>query len=90
VLRTSGPARDAVTGDRRNLHNEELHKLYTSPYIIRVMKSRTMRWVGHVVRMGKIINAYKIWLGCLKGRGHSKDLGADGRIILKCILRKLK
>jgi hypothetical protein len=48
-----GPKRDEVTGDWTKLHNEELHKLYSSPNIIRMIKSRRMRWAGHVARMGR-------------------------------------
>jgi hypothetical protein len=47
----------------KNLHNEELHNLYSSPSIIRMIKSRGMRWTGHVARMGEKINAYKILVG---------------------------
>jgi acyl-coenzyme A synthetase/AMP-(fatty) acid ligase len=47
-----GPKRDEVTGYWRKLHNEELHNLYSSPSVIRMIKSRRMRWVGHVERMG--------------------------------------
>jgi hypothetical protein len=47
VLRIFGPKRDEVTGEWRKLHNEELHDLYSSPSIIRIMKSRSMRWAGH-------------------------------------------
>jgi hypothetical protein len=50
--RIFGPKRDGVTGGWRKLHNEELHDLYSSPNIIRNITSRTMRWVGHVARMG--------------------------------------
>jgi hypothetical protein len=54
VLRTIfGPKRDEVTGELRKLHNEELHNLYSSPNIIRMIKSRRMRWVGHIARMGR-------------------------------------
>jgi hypothetical protein len=54
VLRgISGPKREEVTGEWRKLHNEELHILYSSPNIIRQIKSRRMRWAGHVVRMGE-------------------------------------
>jgi hypothetical protein len=48
VLRTFGPKADEMTADRRKLHNEELHDLYSSPSIIRTIRSRRMRWEGHV------------------------------------------
>jgi hypothetical protein len=51
--RIFGPKRDEVTGDWRKLHNEELHNLYSSPNIIRMIKSRRIRWAGHVARMGE-------------------------------------
>ena len=51
--RMVGPRRDEVTGKRRRLHNEELNDLYSSPNIVRVIKSRRMRWAGHVARMGE-------------------------------------
>ena len=51
--RISGPKRDEVTGEWRKLHNEELNDLYSSPNIVRVIKSPRMRWAGHVARMGK-------------------------------------
>jgi hypothetical protein len=53
LRRIFGPKGDEVTGDWRKLHNEELHNLYPSPSIIRMIKSRRMRWVGHVARMGE-------------------------------------
>jgi hypothetical protein len=52
VLRIFGPKRDELTGEWRSLHNEELSVLYSSPNIVRVIKSRIMRWAGHVARMG--------------------------------------
>jgi hypothetical protein len=52
-----------VTGDWRKLHNEELHNLYASPNIIRMIKSRRMKWAGHVARMGETRNAYRILVG---------------------------
>jgi hypothetical protein len=52
LRRISGPKRVGVTGGWRELHNEELHNLYSSPSIIRIIKSRSMRWAGHVARMG--------------------------------------
>jgi hypothetical protein len=51
LRRIFGPKRDEVTGEWRKLHNEELHDLYSSPSIIRIMKSRRIRWAGHVARM---------------------------------------
>jgi hypothetical protein len=58
VLRIFGPKRDGVTGGWRKLHNEELHNLYSSPSIIRIIKSRRMRWAGHLARMGEKRNVY--------------------------------
>jgi hypothetical protein len=52
LRRIFGPKRDKVTGDWRKLNNEELHNLYSSPNIIRMIKSKRMRWAGHVARMG--------------------------------------
>jgi hypothetical protein len=52
LRRIFGPKGDEVTGERRKLHNGELHNLYSSPGIIRQIKSRRMRWAGHVARMG--------------------------------------
>jgi hypothetical protein len=60
VLRIFGPKRDEVTGGWRKLH-EEVHNLYSSS--IRMIKSRRMRWAGHVARMGKKRNAYRIVVG---------------------------
>jgi hypothetical protein len=57
-----------VTGEWRKLHNEELHNLYFSPNIIRVIKSSWMRWAGHVARMREKRNAYRILLGKPEGR----------------------
>jgi hypothetical protein len=57
-----------VTGCWRKLHNEELHGLYSSPSIIRVIKARRMRWVGHVAYMGEVRGAYNIFVGKSEGR----------------------
>jgi hypothetical protein len=60
LRRIFGPKRDEVTGGWRQLHNEELYGLYSSPDIIRMMKSSRMRWVRHVALMGKMRNSCKI------------------------------
>jgi hypothetical protein len=60
--------RDGVTGEWRKLDNKELHDLYSSPSIIRIMKSRRMRWAGHVTRIGEKRNAYRLLLGKPEGR----------------------
>jgi hypothetical protein len=67
LRRIFGPRRDEVTGDRRKLHNDELHNLYSSPNIIRMINSRRMRWAGHVARTGEPRNAYKILVGKPEG-----------------------
>jgi hypothetical protein len=73
VLRIFGLKRDQVTGEWRKLHNKELHDLYSSPTIVRVIKSRRMRWAGHVARIGEGRGVY---------RDHWGDPGVDGRVIL--------
>jgi hypothetical protein len=68
LWRISGPKRDEVTGGWRKLHNEELHSLYSSPSIVRVIKARRMRWAGHVARMGEVRGAYNILVARPEGR----------------------
>jgi hypothetical protein len=68
LRRIFGPKRDEVTEGWRKLHNEELHNLYSSPSIIRMIKSRRMRWAGHVARMGEKKNAYRILVGNPEGK----------------------
>jgi hypothetical protein len=68
LRRIFGPKRNGVTGGWRKLHNEELHNLYSSPSIIRVIKSRRMRWVGHVARMGEKRNVYRLLVGKPEGK----------------------
>jgi hypothetical protein len=63
LRRIFGPMRDEVTGEWRKLHNEEPHNLYSSPNIIRQVKSRRMRWAGHVARMGEERKVYKVLAG---------------------------
>ena len=85
-----GPKRDEVTGEWRKLHNEELNDLDSLPNIVRVVKSRRMRWAGHVARMGRIEVCKGCWWGSLRERGHWRDQDVDGRIILRWIFRKLE
>jgi hypothetical protein len=66
--RIFGPKRDEVTGEWRKLHNEELQNLYSSPDIIRQVKSWRMRWVLHVARMGEERKVYKVSVGKPEGR----------------------
>jgi hypothetical protein len=63
-----GPKRDGVMGGWRKLHNEELHNLYFSPSIIRIIKSRRLRWAGHVARMGDKRNVYMLLVGKPEGK----------------------
>jgi hypothetical protein len=84
-----GPTRDEVTGEQRKLHNGELHNLYSSPDIIRQIKSRRMRWAGHVARMGEGRNVYRVLVGKPEGKNHLKDQGVDGRLGSKWTLGRL-
>src|SRR5215470_10217895 len=68
LRRIFGHTRDEATGDWRRLHNEELNDLYSSPNIIRVIKSRRMRWAEHVARRGEGRGAYRILVGRPEGR----------------------
>jgi hypothetical protein len=63
LRRIYGPKRDEVTGEWRKLHNEELHNLYSSSNIIRQIKSRRMRWAGHVALMGEERKVYRVLVG---------------------------
>jgi hypothetical protein len=69
VLRTIlGPKREEVAGGWRRLHNEELHNMYALPNIIKTIKSRRMRWAGHVARMGERRNVYTVFVGTPEGK----------------------
>ena len=68
LRRIFGPKRDGVTGEWRKLHNEELNDLYFSPGIVRVIKSRRMRWVGHVAHMEEGRGVHKVLVGKPEGR----------------------
>jgi len=87
LRRIFGPKRDEVTGKWRRLRNEELSDLYCSPNIVRVIKSRKMRWAGNVARMGRGQPYTGFWQGNLKERDHFGDPGLNGGIIIRWIFR---
>jgi hypothetical protein len=89
LRRIFGSKWDGVTGGWRKLHNEELHILYSSPSIIRIIKSRRMRWAGHVVRMGEKSNVYRLLVGKPEGKrplGSSRHRWIDN---IKMVLLKI-
>jgi hypothetical protein len=71
------------------LHNEELHILYSSPNIIRQIKSRRMRWAGHVERMGEERNVYRVLMEKPEERDHLEGQGVDGSMGSEWILGRL-
>jgi hypothetical protein len=82
LRRIFGPKRDEVTGEWRKLYNGELHNLYSSPDIIKQIKSR-MRWTGHVARMGEGEKCTGFWWESQKERDHLEDRGVDRRMGLE-------
>jgi hypothetical protein len=89
LRRIFGPKRVEVMGEWRKMHNGELHNLYSSPGIIRQIKSRRMRWAGHVARMGAGRNVYEVLMEKPEGKNHLKDQGIDGRMGSKWTLGRL-
>jgi hypothetical protein len=85
VRKIFGPKR-GEDGSWRKLHNDELHNLYSSPNIVRVIKSRRMRWAEHVAGVGKGEMFTGFWLGDPKLRDHWEDLGVGGRRTLSWTL----
>jgi hypothetical protein len=83
-----GAKRDEVTGEWRNPHNEGLNDMYCSPNIVRAIKSRRMRWAGHVACMGERRGAHRVLVGKPEKIDNLEDPGVDWRIILKWIFRK--
>jgi hypothetical protein len=86
LRRIFGPMRDEVTGEWRKLHNEEPHDLYSSPSIIRIMKSKRMRWAGHVARMGEKKNVCRLLVGKSEGKrplGRPRQRWVDNKIDLE-------
>ena len=88
LRRIFGPKRDGVTGEWRKLHNEELNDLYSSPNIVRLIKSRKMRRAGHVARMKEGRVVYNVFVRNLREREHWGDQDVNGTIILRWILMK--
>jgi len=88
LRRIFGPTRDEITWDWRRLNNEELNDLYSSPNIVRVMKSRRMIWTGHVARMGEERGCIGSCWGNRREGDHWGDLGVDGWLILGWISRR--
>ena len=88
LRRIFGSKRDEVTGEWRKLRSEELCYLYSSPNTVRVIKSRRMKWPGHVARMGERTGLYTVWWRNLKEKYHLEDQNVDGRIILRRIFKK--
>ena len=86
LRRIFGPKRDDVTVEWRRLHKKKLYAVYFSPNIIRVIKSRRLRWAGNVACMGERKSAYRALVGKLREGDHLKDPGINGRIILKWII----
>jgi hypothetical protein len=89
LSRIFGPKRDEVTGEWRKLRNGELHNLYSSPDIIRHIKSRRLRWAGHVARMERGEPCTEFWWQSPKEKDHLKDQGVDGRMGSKWTLGRL-
>ena len=87
LRRIFGPRRDEVTGEWRRMHNKELNDLYSSPNIVRVIKSRRMRWAGQVARTGEKRGCIGSCWGNRRERDHWGGLGVDGWIILGWISR---
>ena len=83
MRRIFGPKRDEVTGEWRKLHNEELNDLYFLPNIFRVIKSRRMRWAGHVARMGERRDVYRVLVRKPEEKDYWEDPGIDRKIRLR-------
>jgi hypothetical protein len=79
LRRIFGPKREDNRSWRK-MYDDELHSLYSSPNILRVIKSRWMRWVGHVAHMGEGRGVYRVLIGKPEGKRPLKDLGVSGRV----------
>jgi hypothetical protein len=83
-----GPKGDEITGEWSKIHNKELYELYSSSNIIRVMKSKRIRWAGHVARTGERRSVYRIFMKRSEKKKPLGRRGIEGRIILNWIFRK--
>ena len=88
LRRIFGSKRGEVIGEWRTLHNEELSDLYASSNIVQGIKSRRMKWAGHVGRMGERRGVYRVLVGKPGEKNHLEDLDVDGTIILRWIFMK--
>jgi hypothetical protein len=88
LRRIFGPKRDEVTGERIKLHNEDFGDLCSLPSVIRVIKSRRMRWAGNVARMGRRGTCIGYWWESQRERDHQEDQDVGGWIILGWILER--
>jgi hypothetical protein len=88
LRRTFGPKKDEVTRACKRLYKKELYDLYSSPNIIRVIKSGRRRWAGHVAPTGRGKVHAGFWWRDLRGGDHLEDTGDEGRLILEWILKK--
>ena len=79
---------DEGTGEWRELHNKDLNDLCFSPNIVRAIKSRRIRWAGHIACVGMRRGVHRVLVGSLRGKDYLEDPGVDGRIILKWIFMK--
>jgi hypothetical protein len=79
---------DEVKETWKKLHNEELNDLYSAPNVVQMMKSRRLRWAGHVGGMGGSRGVCRVLVGNLREKDHLEDIGIDGGIILRSIIWK--
>jgi len=89
LRRAFGPKREEVSGEWRKIRIELLNDLHSLPNIFRVIKSRRVRWAGHVASMGITRGVFRVLVGKSEERDYLGDPGVDGRIILRWIFRKV-